>query len=180
MPTFGQIKDTIYDVIDSIGLVPSDQISYQYQNSPNPDKPSFTLLLNSFMKIARDVFANQDVSGNTDMIGNREFTLMIMGYGFGIVELTHRLQTQFETPAIHKAFVDGGIVPFNIDNPIQDISGLDESENEERSSYDVLFRTDSIISEVPLGLIEKVNAEGAYKQEGKPDIITTLNIDSTI
>jgi len=179
MPTFDQMKDTIYDVINGLTLVAVDSIEYQFQNSPHPDKPYFALLLTSFLKIGRDGFTDPDESGVSSMIGNRDFTLQILGFGSGIVEKTTQLQTSFERPDIHELFRDGGIFPYNIDQPVQDISGLDDSENEERSSWDVMMRTDSVITGVPVGLILKVNGEGTYKQLGKPDITRDLSIDST-
>ncbi len=179
MPAFSVIKDTIYDVINGLALVTDGNIEYQYQNSPHPNKPYFSLLLTSFLKVGRDAFTHRDASGKADMVGNREFTLMILGFGPDIIEKTYQMQTQFETDAIHLLFKAGGILPFNIDNAIQDISGLDDSENEERSSYDILMRTDSVITNVPVGAIEIVNAEGTFSQAGKDDIVQTINVDST-
>lgn len=179
MPSFDTIKDTIYDVINGLALVPDGNIEYQYQNSPHPDKPYFSLLLNSFRKIAEDSFTDPNGSGNSDMVGNREFTLMVYGFGPGIVEATYKLQSELEKPDIYDLMVAGGVIPYDVDSPIQDISGIDESENEERSSYDILCRIDSIITDVSVGLIEIVNAEGTYKQAGTGDIIRNLHIDST-
>ena len=179
MPTFSQIETAIYGAINGLALVSDKHIEWQYQNHPHPGKPYFSLLMNSFGKIGADVFTVPDGSGDSDMVGNRQFTLMISGFGSGIVEATYKLQTQFENPVVHQLLRDGGIIPYDIDGTVQNISGLDESENEERSSYDVLFRTDSVITGIPLGYIQIVNAQGTYKQSGKGDKVKTFSVDST-
>jgi hypothetical protein len=170
------MKDAIYDVINGQTGI---ECIYNWQDGPIPDKPFFGFTLTAFRKIGRDVFIGPDGSGNYQMQGNRDFTLLIQGFGPGIVEKTFLLQTILERPDIHETFRAGGLFPYDIDQPVQDVSGLDQSEPEERSSWDLFMRTDSIISDVPAGLIEKVNIDATYKQAGKPDIDSTINIDST-
>ena len=179
MPSFDDMKDVIYTTIKDMSLVADQSIEYQYQNSPHPNKPYFSLVLTSFNKIAEDAFTDISDSGISSMVGNREFTLMILGFGDGIVEKTTQLRDLLETPAVHAQLKAGGVFPFNVDGTVQNISGLDDSENEERSSYDVLMRTDSVITDIPLGIIKIVNAEGTYEQAGKPDIVETIHVDST-
>jgi hypothetical protein len=179
MRTFDQMKDTIYDTLTSLSLVAAGSIEYQNQNSPHPALPYFALDLNSFLKIGRDAFTSPDAQGKSVMIGNREFTLMVLGFGDGIVEKTHQLQTALENPAVHDLFLAGELILVDIDQPIQDISGLDESENEERSSYDIIMRTESAITDIDVGLIKIINATGTFEQEGKNDIVETLNVDSS-
>jgi hypothetical protein len=170
------MKDAIYDVINGQTGV---ECMYDWQDGPIPAKPFFSLSITAFRKIGRDVFIGPDGSGLYQMQGNRDFTLMILGFGPDVVEKTFLLQTLLERPDIHELFRAGGLFPYDIDQPIQDISGLDQSEPEERSSWDLFMRTDSIITDVPAGLIEKVNINATYKQPGKPDINSTINIDST-
>lgn len=176
MPSFDDMKDTIYDVING---QTGKRCRWDYQDGPIPDKPFFSLSMRVFRKIGRDVFIGPDGSGEYQMNGNREFTLEVLGFGTGIVESTYILQTILERPDVHELLRVGGVIPYDIDQPIEDISGLDQSQPEERSSYSIFMRTDSIITNVPAGVIEKVNIDATYKQAGKPDINSTINIDST-
>lgn len=180
MPSFSTMKTTIYDWINGQSLVNTNDIVYQYQNQPFANKPGFTLLLNSFLKIGRDDYLGPDDDGDIEIKGNREFTLVIQGFGAGIVEKTVQLRDSLERPDIYAALVTGGVIPYNFDDAIQDISGLDNSENEERSIFNVFMRTDNIITGVPVGLIEKVNIDATIEQPGKDDYLQTIEIDSTI
>jgi len=177
MPSFDTIKNTIYDVIYGKTSI---ECQWNWQDGSIPAKPFFSLGLPTFRKIGRDVLIGPDISGNFQMNGNRDFTLSILGFGTGIVEKTYLLQTIFERPDVHELFRIGGIFPYDIDQQIIEISGLDQSQPEERSSYDVFMRTDNIVTGIPAGIIEKVNIEATYEQFGKPDIETEINIDSTI
>ncbi len=176
MPSFSAMKSTIYDIIKAVSSLES---MYAWQDSPIINKPFFSLDIRSFGKVGRDCFTAPNASGLATMIGNREFTLMIQGKGVNTFEKTTQLQTAFEKPDIHDLFRAGGIFPFNIDEPVLNISGLDQSQPEERSSWDIFMRTDSVITDVPIGLILKINAEATFSQPGKADIERTLNIDTT-
>ncbi len=120
-----------------------------------------------------------DALGEYQIQGNRQWVLYIRGFGSGIIEKTCKLRDSLEKENVVIHLREGGLIPYNIDEPVQDISGLDGSENEERSSYDVFMRTDSIITGVSLGFIESVNAEATYSQPGKDDIVKQLTIEST-
>jgi len=176
MPSFDNMKNTIYDMVKAQTGI---ECSWDWQDAPKRAKPFFGLRLTTFRKVGRDVFIGPDNAGKFQMEGNRDFTLMVQGFGPGIIEKTYLLQTALERLDVHETFRAGGIFPYDLDQPIQDISGLDQFEPEERSAWDVLMRTDSIITNVPAGLIQIVNIESTYEQPGKPDIESTINIDST-
>ena len=176
MPSFTTMKNTLYDVIKAQTSI---ECSWDWQNAPKRDKPFFSLRLTTFRKVGRDVLIGPDNLGKFQIEGNRDFTLMVQGFGPGIIEKTYLLQSLLEKPEVHETLRAGGLFPYNLDQPIQDISGLDQYDPEERSAWDVLMRTDNIITNVPAGLIQIVNIDSTYEQPGKPDIDSTINIDST-
>jgi hypothetical protein len=177
MADFETMRDKIYDLVyagSSVACI------WGFQNAAPPNKPFFSLVMTSFRKIGRDDLVGPDNNGKFTLKGNRDFTLLVRGFGFGIVEKTHTLQQYLERPDIHESFKVAGCFPFDLDQPINDISGLDESENEERSAWDVFMRSAQTLSNVPAGLIEHVNAEGTYKNPGSSDIISILKINELI
>jgi len=171
------MKDAIYDIITSQSGI---ECQYAFESDAIPQEPFFSLNFNSFGKIGRDVVVISDVTDTFTMYGNREFILEIRGFGSGIIEKTTILQTSFDRPDVHDLFRSGGVIPYDIDQVIQNVSGVDQSQQEERSLWEVMMRTDSVITDIPTGIIEKVTIASKYKQSGKPDIDSTIEIDSTI
>ena len=179
MIDFNSIKDGIYDWING---ETGKEVIYQFQNIAIPDKPFFSLRLMNFIQVgdaSHVPAATQTDAGEWDFTTNVDFQVQILGFGPGIVEETIKLQMSLNRPDIHQDLFDAGVISWNGDNPVLDISGLDNDENEERSSHDVNMRTVDIVTDVPLGVIEIVNAEGTFKQPGRPDIIRDINVDAT-
>jgi len=180
MISFLTLQDAIYDWIN--GQTGKECI-WQFQNAPVPDKEYFALRLMSFVQQGDSAITPSTVqtpANEQDIITAFDFTLEILGFGNGIVEDTVNLKSTLNRQDIHDELITGGVIAWNDTNAVLDISGIDNDLNEERSSYDVMMRTVDVVTDIPFGLIEIVNAEGTYKQPGKPDIISTLNIDSTI
>ena len=169
------IKDTIYDWLNGETAV---DVIYLDQNMPKINNPYFGLRINSIIRIGHDEIIGPDANGKVKVAGNRDFTLQILGYGSGIIAKTVDAISTLQNPLIKQQLNDGGVIYFD-DTPVQDISGLDESEFEERSQVDVMMRTDTLISDVDVGLIEIVNGEATYQQSGKPDFTRNINVDST-
>lgn len=180
MIDFSTMKDSIYDWVNG---VTSRECIYAFQNAPVPNKPFYSLRLLSFVQQGNSSVVpieNQTVAGEYDYITTVDFILEILGFGPGIVQDTVKLQMSLNDPTVHDNLLSGGVISWNNMNPVLDISGVDNDENEERSSFDVGMRTANIEADVLLGIIEIVNIEATYQQPGKPDIIHQLNIDSTI
>jgi len=181
MISFLTMQNAIHDWINGeTGL----ETIWEFENGMIPDKPFFSLRLMSFTQIGESLITPSDpqtVAGEQDIITTMDFVLEILGFGTGIVETTTNLKISLNRDDIHRSLVDdGGVITWNDTNSVLDISGIDNDLNEERSSYDVMMRTCDIITDVPFGLIEKVNMIGTLKQTGKPDITQTINVDSTI
>lgn len=181
MIDFSRMKDAIYTWINTYTGI---ECIWQFQNAPIPDKPFFALRLSSFTQIgkAEPVDAVAPITpGDKDIYTTYNFILEILGFGPGIVQNTVQLKSSLAIESIHDTLkTTGGVISFNDTNPVQDISGLDEALNEERSSWDVQMRTCELITNIPFGQIDIVNAQGTYKNPGKPDLVTNFNIDSTI
>lgn len=179
MPTKTQIEDAIYDWINGLGVVSSSAIIWAFQNAAIPDPPYFSLNLNNFMQIGDDFIAYPDATGKSQIIGNREFTLEILGFGDGVIEKTWAVRDSLNDPNVLTQFRDVGFIMYRSLEPVLNISGIDESENEERSSYDVMFRTDNIVTDVEFGLIEKTNAVGTLEGGGTSPDTVNINVDAS-
>lgn len=176
------IKDTIYDWVNGQTLVDPDDITYQFQNAAFANKPAFSLRIMSLTQIGDSdlVVATSGNSDERDIVTTWDFVLEILGFGTGIVGKTQKLINSLNSPAVHDQLKAGGVITFNNSLSVLDISGLNQNENEERSSYDASMRTFEAIENFPVGQISIVNGLGTFKQPGKPDFTRTLNIDSTI
>lgn len=176
MRDFLSLKELMYSWIYNQNLVKPESIMFKYQNVPTPDTPYFSLQMTSFLKLGRDILVGLDEFNEYQLQGTREFTLSISGFGDGIIEKTNTLRDSLEIETVLQFLYDGGLIPYEPNLPVQDVSGVDESENEERSSYDVLMRTDSVITNIPVEVFTQVNAEGTFSQSGKSDITEQINI----
>jgi len=177
---FTTLQDAIYEWVNGqTGL----ECIWAFQNTVVPEKPFYTLRLANFTQIGdaenvepQGVYA----VGDFDIYANINFMLEIQGFGPGVMNKTVDLAHSLNSPVVHAQLKSAGVVTWNEPNAVQDISGLDNSQNEERSLYEPNMRTSNVINDVPLGAIEIVNINGTLKQPGKSDITRTLNVDSTI
>ena len=181
MPYYKAMKKSIYRWIDSQALVDSSSIVWMFQNDSVPGKPFFSYLIMSMTQIgdADFIAATSGESDERDMITNQDFVVEILGFGQDIIEKTTALKNSLNLPDVHNTLKDDGIISWNNTEAVQDISGVDGNENEERSSYDAFMRTTDRIINIPVGEISILNSQGTFKQPGKPDIIQTVNVDST-
>lgn len=165
-----QVRTWVSNVI-SIEAVASNQ------NAPKPPKPFFTYLINSFSKLGFDSITPPDGAGAVKYLGTREFTIMLMGFGDGVIEQMRTLQNSLQTLAVLTTFKDSGYIPFD-SSPVLDVTGLDDSEYEERGSMDIFCRTDTEVEDPSHGLIEDVNIEGTVESPGNPDRIINISVDT--
>ncbi|NJR73242.1 MAG: hypothetical protein HC773_05220 [Scytonema sp. CRU_2_7] len=174
------MKDAIYDWV--FGVTGMNTV-WQFQNMPVPNKPYIALRISSFIQIGdsqKTPSAVQTLANEHDVITNWDFVLELLGFGPGVVQATVNLKSSLNDDTIHQALKAGGVISWNDTNPVLDISGVDDNNNEERSSFDSNMRTSDIITGIPQGMIQIVNIDGTYENPGMSDILTTLNIDSTI
>lgn len=151
------------------------EVIWMDQNGPKPENPYFGMRMNSFEKIHEDYIAPPNSSGISQVIGNDEFILEIYGFGPGIVASTETLKKTLDLPRVQKVLNDSKLI-FVESLSIQNLSGLDSSRFEERSSFDIRFRTWTEQSDNSIGLIETIEAEGTLESPDKPDIIQEISV----
>ncbi len=149
------------------------------QNAAKPDDSHFQYRMTSIVKVGEDYVGRPNDNGLASVYGNRDFTCQIQGFGAGTVEKAEVLRDSLSNPIVHNTLRESKIIVFD-STPVVDITGLDETEFEERSSFDVFMRSEMVLSGVDVGKIEIVNGTATYTQPGKDDITENITIDSTI
>jgi len=173
------LKDAFYDWAS---VVTSRTIVWQFENVPIPQGVYFSLRIDNIVQKGDAEYIEPEtpvLPGDKDLVTRWEGMLHILGFGTNVMQDTLILKNSLNKNEIHQQLKDAGIITWNGENPVLDISGIDNSENEQRSSWDMNFRFCSVESNENVGEIVIVNADGTYKQTGKPDITTTLNIDAS-
>lgn len=142
------------------------------QNAPQPydDEALKTfdayiiLRLTQTEQIAEDYEAPPPDSGGISTIyGNREFMVFIEIKGKNALIEMNKLLDSFQRSTVRATLYESKII--YVDNfPIQNITGLDDTQYIERTSMDVLFRTESVITDT-VGIIEDVEVTGTIKNE---------------
>lgn len=157
------------------------------QNAPAPGEQNssyFTFLINSFSQVGREDMGSAGTPDTEiEILSNHEFTLEVQAFGANAVELAVNLRNSLNNPNVHDQLRDdGSIVVFDV-TPILDISAIDpgaQTKFEERASFDVMCRTNDIISDVPVGRIQIVEMEGTYILPDESEIVQEVTIDGTI
>ena len=152
------IKNALYDlIVDATSL----EVVWENQNNPyrQDSKPYFTCMLSVINSINHDYMSPPNDSGVSTFTGDRELTLLIHGFGTGIVEITSGLRDKLQMKKYLTMLDEAGLA-FVDSMPVNDITGLYGSEFEERSSFDVILRTLTQNDDDTIGLIEIINAEG--------------------
>jgi len=158
MIDFSAIKDDLYDlIVDATSL----EVVWGNQNNPyrQDSQPHFSCILSVVDSRNHDYMGPPDNSGVSTFTGDRELTLLIHGFGTGIVEKTSELRDKLQMKKYLTMLDEAGLVLVDW-MPVLDISGLYGTEFEERSSFDVRLRTLTQNDDNSVGLIETINAEG--------------------
>jgi len=144
-------------------------------NGPKPDAPFFTYRLASFIDEAEDHTSSPDaISGDVVITGNRAFTVEINGYGPGVIQKLRDLKNSTRKGTILDTFRLSNLIIVNR-LAITNLTGLDQSNFEERGMFELLMRTDSVITDTG-SVIEDFNGTGTLSQPPKPDVTTTLEV----
>jgi hypothetical protein len=174
--TFTDLKKGIYDwILGATGVAPI----WRWQKGVFK-KPGFSIMITSSQKIGHDVETNPNGSGVSSIHGHREFVLNIEGYSdysYGIYEKTLTLRDSLSKLSVRNALGVKGVVVFDW-QPVQDISGIDNSENEQRSIFDVNCRHNiEIVDNV--SFIDIVNSQGTFHIPPQADYIQTFSVDNS-
>lgn len=141
------------------------------QNSPQPLSSSdlktssyAVLRIQTTAQIGEDYISPPDsVSGNANISGNREITVFIEIKGYNAVSLMCQLRDSLQKPSVQATLRLSKL--YYVDNfPVQDITGLDDTQYVERASMDVLFRAyTNIVDNV--GVIETAEVSGIIEDQ---------------
>ena len=170
-----KIKMGVVAWIRSVLGDPAYNVIYMRRNAPRPIRPYFAFDIISHRQVGQDaVWLPDELNYRVPVLGNREFTLTIQGYGPGVYENALELRDSLEIPEVHNAFKAYGFFPFNWE-PVLNITGLDNSEFEERVSFDLFCRTDKY-RVYTSDIIETVEGAGRYKNPPKSDIVEQYTV----
>jgi len=179
MINLNSLKDSFYTWVTD---VTSRECVFQFENVPIPQGVYFSLRIDNLDQIGDAAYMepeNPAFPGDNSLVTNWEGMLHVLGFGTNIMQDTLILKNSLNKDEIHQQLKNEGVITWNGENPVLDISGIDNSENEQRTSWDSKFRFTSINTGENVGQIVVVNSDGTYKQPGKPDINTSINVDAS-
>jgi hypothetical protein len=158
---FMDVRKNLYDW--AIANLPSGVPAlWLYPNAPRPTVDYISLYIASVVQIGWDYTQDPlDNTGVAQMVGDREFTLQVQGYGGDPITLLQNLQTSLQKQSVLDSLRAVGIVFFNW-QPIADITYLIDSRYEQRASFDVMFRIANVYTDT-LGVISTVVLEEIFK-----------------
>lgn len=148
------------------------------QNIVKPATPYLTFRIASIVQVGEDYISEPNSSGKATISGTRDFIIQVQGFGDGVILKLETARSALQQPAVIAALTTSKIVIFDR-GAVENITGIDESEYEERASLDISGRSELITSNVDVGLIKIVNGVAEYNQPGRPDRVGSISIDTT-
>lgn len=173
--TPGQIFDVLYAWAVENVLTPGVTVIEAKQNSPRPRKAFVTIkvLVQSDQAFSDIGFPDED--GIAEIVNDRAVTVTINSYGPGADTIIDNLRRSLERVRVQESFRAKNLVYIQVLSGFTDTTEVVSSEFEERSNLDVQFRTASIVQD-DLGLIEKVEVTGTFKDSGSDNDTVTFTI----
>jgi len=143
--------------------IPSQMpVIYLYPNAPRPTVDYISLYIASVDQIGWDWTQNPlDDTGLSQMVGDREFTLQVQGYGGDPITVLQNLRTSLQKQTVLDSLRQNGIV-FVSWFPINDVTDLIDSRYEQRAQMDILFRIADIYID-DLGVIDTVVLQEVFE-----------------
>lgn len=184
MISLNSIKDPFFQWADLNSSFGNTRIQWAFQNIPIPSGPEgfLTMRIMSLRQVGDIDFkeAESPVNpGDVDGVITLEGVLELQAFQIDAFQKLQDLKQSINIPSVREILKNDGIAVWNIDTSISDISGLDNSENEERAFYEQPFRICDTTSNIDLGIIEIVNMIGNLQQDSLPDIIRNISIDAS-
>jgi len=142
------------------------------QNGEAPNEPYFTMRIATKTRIGEDYFGSSSNMGVIQIVGNRDLTVEMQGYGNGVTEKMEDLVQSLRKPSVQLTFRQAGIAIVDSE-PALNITGLDGTEFEERVSCDFIFRVASVTTD-EVSYIDTSVVEGTSLG---PDL-NTISIDT--
>jgi hypothetical protein len=137
-------------------------VIYLYPNAPRPTVDYISLYISSVNQIGWDWTQDPlNTSGDSAMVGDREFTLQVQAYGGDPITVMQNLRTSLQKQSVLDSLRVNGIVFVNW-FPINDVTDLIDSRYEQRASMDILFRIADVYTD-NLGVIETVELQEVFE-----------------
>jgi hypothetical protein len=181
MVTVELVENTLYDwayaVLNPTGTLPGAIIPviWFHENMPRPTKPYLAIHLSTINSKGVDYVGIPNNSGIAEIVGNRDLSLLIQGFGENSMNWMEKLKTSLEKPSIQLILRVANLV-FVERLGINCIAEVVDNRFEERNQMDLRFRFAQIDSD-NTGLIEHANVTGTLKG---PDLntitVTHINI----
>lgn len=145
--SFSTVRTQLYNW--AVANLPSNMpVIYWYNNAPRPTVDYVTLYISSVVQIGRDYISppTSDMSGISNQVGDREFTLQVQAYGGDPLTILESLRTSLQKQSVLSSLQAVGLVYVNW-FPITDITDLIDSRYEQRATMDLLFRVADIYTD---------------------------------
>lgn len=133
------------------------------QNAEQFDKPYLDFRMGTITRVGDDYQGRPDNAGDNQITGNRDFILMIQATGDGAIAMLDDVRTSLNKFSVLETLRASGIA-FVRDNPILNITAIEETKFFERGSLDILFRIASVVSD-NVGKIERTLIDAEYYDE---------------
>lgn len=165
MLTYKQIQNAVYQwMIENVGIpeaaakVRSADVNFTQARTP------FVIYeISTLRRVGQDYISAPDNSGDVNITGDREFTLMITCVGDECFDIANRLRDSLQKITVQERLNELGLVYFD-DEPIQDISEDINTGRQKRASLDVFFRIDKAALD-RVGYVETVYLEAELKDD---------------
>lgn len=168
-PTLSSLREAIR--VWAAGCLPTDWVViFADQNSPAPSKLSppapgyLTLRLDALLRPGfRDFYGNiQQLDTDVfaaSLIGDREFTVSVGGFGPGALQVLEDIRSRLDRESVLEVLRTASIAVVQ-SFPIQNLTGLYDTQFTERGNLDVRFRTHAEVLDQDMSYIQRVQGEG--------------------
>lgn len=163
MIDFDAVDTTIYDWASTFAGI---EVVWMNDNGPKPDLPYLALRRSSLAAIGHGFESIPDGGGLAKISGDRDMTVNIQAYGSNAYGRLDELYNVRLDPNSQELLALGDLALVNL-LAITNLTGLNDTEFEERAQMDLLFRFASQRTGVDVGLIEIVEIEGNLKDPDK-------------
>lgn len=171
MINFNTIDITIYDWVTTFTGITT---IWMNDNGPKPNLPFIALRRSTLVSVGQGYLSEPDNNGLSKISGDRNMTVNIQAYGSNAIGRLDELYNIRLDNNSQELLYLGGLALIDL-LAITDLTGLNDTEFEERAQMDLLFRLVSQRTNVPVGLIETIEIEGNLKNPNK-----TFNFDLDI
>lgn len=168
MIDFNVIDALIYDWVSTFSGI---TVIWAEDNSPKPDLPFLSLRRATLANIGHGFASQADNSGIQKISGDRDLIVNIQAFGsnaFGRLDELYNVRLDSNSQELLAA---GNLALIN-QIALTNLTGLNDSEYEERATTDLLFRFASQRTGVDVGYIDKIEVTGNIKNPDK-----TINFD---